>query len=209
VQILEEPLFNVLRTQKQLGYSTGITPTQTFGVLGLHIEVVSDKGPHLVETEVETFLADFVKTLSSMTDKDFSEHVESLAALRLENHKNISEQTEEHWQAICQRTYDFYERYMVCFSRHQPDILSTLCLRPYMEKPAWLSVLKKDSECVALIVALGVSAHTGGWQRASIEECMALSAVTQAQLVCLCNLVYLQCSSSWVIGWILTCQTCP
>jgi secreted Zn-dependent insulinase-like peptidase len=118
LQTLEEPLFNVLRTQKQLGYSTGVTPTDTVGVLGLLISVVSDKAPHYVEAPVESFLADFMQTLSSMDDKDFSEHVESLVALSLENHKNISEQAEEHWQAVSRRSYDFYDRYMVCFSHH-------------------------------------------------------------------------------------------
>lgn len=109
----------MLRTQKQLGYSIGVSPTDTIGILGLLISVVSEKAPQYVEAAVETFLADFIQTLSSMDGKDFSEHVESLVARSLENHKNISEQAEEHWQAVSRRSYDFYDRYMVRCSQHR------------------------------------------------------------------------------------------
>lgn len=111
--MLDEPLFNVLRTKQQLGYSVGISPTSTADVLGFLISVTSDKHPREVEAAVEAFCADAVQLLRGLSSAQFEQHVDSLAALRLEPHKNIGEQAEEHWQAVWRARYDFYDRYLV------------------------------------------------------------------------------------------------
>ena len=44
VTILEEPAFDILRTQEQLGYSAFATLRNSFGVLGLSVSVISQVG---------------------------------------------------------------------------------------------------------------------------------------------------------------------
>jgi secreted Zn-dependent insulinase-like peptidase len=113
VQVLDEPLYNSLRTQQQLGYSVGSSPTNTAGVLGFLVTVTSDHAPAFVEHAIEHFLSDAVKTLEDLTEEQFQEHVKSLVTLRLEPYKNIAEQVEEHWGSVWSTTYDFYDRYQV------------------------------------------------------------------------------------------------
>jgi secreted Zn-dependent insulinase-like peptidase len=50
LQILDEPLYNALRTEQQLGYSVGASPTITAGVLGFLVSVTSDRTPAEVRT---------------------------------------------------------------------------------------------------------------------------------------------------------------
>jgi Peptidase M16 inactive domain len=112
-QVIDEPLYHALRTEQQLGYSVSGSPTNTAGMLGLLVSVTSDKSPATVEAAVEAFLSGAVHTLEGLSDAQFAQHVASLATLRLEPHKNISEQAEEHWASAWREAYDFNDRYEV------------------------------------------------------------------------------------------------
>ena len=113
MQILDEPLYNELRTEQQLGYSVSLSPTSTAGLLGLLVAVTSDRTPQFVEAAIERFLADAVRTLEALTAPQFEQHAASLAMLRLEPFKNVSELAEEHWASAWRCTYDFHDRYEV------------------------------------------------------------------------------------------------
>lgn len=111
--MLDEPLYNALRTEQQLGYSVSLSPTNTAGRLGFLVAVTSDHAPSHVEAAIERFLADAVHTLQKLSAAQFEKHVSSLAVLRLEPFKNVSELAEEHWGSAWRCTYDFHDRYHV------------------------------------------------------------------------------------------------
>uniref|UniRef100_A0A182J8M4 Peptidase M16 middle/third domain-containing protein n=1 Tax=Anopheles atroparvus TaxID=41427 RepID=A0A182J8M4_ANOAO len=74
VSLLEEPLFDILRTKEQLGYDVSTSLRDNFGILGFSITVHSQENKfsfdHIVE-RIEMFNDYFIKTLHNMKDKDF------------------------------------------------------------------------------------------------------------------------------------------
>ncbi|KAJ7286255.1 Metalloenzyme, LuxS/M16 peptidase-like protein [Mycena rebaudengoi] len=78
--ILQEPAFNVLRTQEQLGYIVSCSGWLLAGQgeKGLRIVVQSEKTPGYLEDRVEAFLEGMKTTLEDMSAEEFAEHKESL-----------------------------------------------------------------------------------------------------------------------------------
>lgn len=55
-QILNEPCYNILRTQEQLGYIVFCGPRKANGAHGLRFIVQSTKHPSYIEDRIEKFL---------------------------------------------------------------------------------------------------------------------------------------------------------
>lgn len=64
VKVLEEPLYDQLRTKEQLGYSVGGSARVTYGVLGFCVGVQSAAyGPAHLYARVRSFINSFRDTL--------------------------------------------------------------------------------------------------------------------------------------------------
>lgn len=59
-QIINEPCYNVLRTQEQLGYIVFSGVRKANGAKGLRVLIQSTKHPEYVETRIEKFLASMI-----------------------------------------------------------------------------------------------------------------------------------------------------
>jgi insulysin len=112
-QVLHEPVYNVLRTKEQLGYSVACHATYTHGVLGFNFAVSSDKDPVHVESRIDAFLSTGAALLSGLSESEFKEHMHSLIALKMEAPKNVNEVVDRHWAAAYVAEYGFLTRYQV------------------------------------------------------------------------------------------------
>ncbi|RHY34923.1 hypothetical protein DYB32_000554 [Aphanomyces invadans] len=106
--IMEEPLFDVLRTQKQLGYEVSCTVRVTHGILGFGITVVSSSTTSAsIAAEIDAFLDGFRQTLNDMPASKFQAHVDSQVQLKLEPDVTMMAATDRFWTEISTQRWAF------------------------------------------------------------------------------------------------------
>ncbi|RHY93303.1 hypothetical protein DYB35_000165, partial [Aphanomyces astaci] len=107
-QIMEEPLFDSLRTKKQLGYEVSCTARETHGILGFGLAVVSSSASAAaIAVEMDAFLAEFRHTLANITADQFSQHVQSQVQLKREPDVTMMVATERFWTEISNQRLAF------------------------------------------------------------------------------------------------------
>lgn len=110
-KIMEEPLFDILRTQEQFGYSVSCSHRFNYGILGLSVTVQSQeyKNPTtLVEKRIEKFLhEDMLTVLEKMTDEDFDTLQVALIKLKKMVEVELESEVNRHWGEITSREYIF------------------------------------------------------------------------------------------------------
>lgn len=107
-QVMQEPLFDVLRTKQQLGYRVDCGTRLTGNVVGFCIRVQSSEYvPEILNDRVERFLRDFRPTLAAMSDRKFAGYVEALVEAKLRRENNLTEESDRHWAEIESRRYEF------------------------------------------------------------------------------------------------------
>lgn len=100
--LLEEPIYDELRTKDQLGYTVSCGSRWTAGVVGFGARIVSDKAnPAVLEQRLDTFFADFRK--KTLGNKQFAQkillnHCEALVQRKLEK--------ERAYDALAARDFD-------------------------------------------------------------------------------------------------------
>ena len=110
---MAEPLFSLLRTEKQLGYSVYCQASNSHGVLGFSLVVegqanrVSMKD---VETHMNTFLKDFVQSLEDMPSKKIKEMIEDHTVQKSYEDADLLDQSAYFWQEILKQSYTFDRR---------------------------------------------------------------------------------------------------
>lgn len=107
---MEEPCFDVLRTQEQLGYSVFCTCRNTFGILGFSVTVQTQAGKFSAEhidCRIDAFLDGFGELLSAMTLEDFKSQVDSLIELKEHEDLSLAEEADRNWTEILDQTYLF------------------------------------------------------------------------------------------------------
>lgn len=106
-QVLNEPCYNILRTQEQLGYIVHLGSRKTTGTTGIKIIVQSDKHPEFVETRIECFLKEMLGQLEKMSESDFNAHKEALISKKLEKPKKLSVVFHRYLSEISISSYHF------------------------------------------------------------------------------------------------------
>lgn len=103
-QVLEEDVFNVLRTEQQLGYLVEATSRVLRGVSGLLIRICSsDFAPGLLQERLEAFLAQTIQGLG----KEFQTHKKSLISNKSEPFHNLQDKADFYWNEIVQGNLEF------------------------------------------------------------------------------------------------------
>lgn len=131
---MKESLWHKLRTEQQLGYSVGSSPTDTAQVLGFLVAISSERSPAHVEQAVVTFLDNALEDIKAMSAEEFADHVESVAVALREAPNNINEQADYHWRCLSYKHYNFYERYLV---RYHLVTLIMFAFSHMMPGPQW------------------------------------------------------------------------
>lgn len=115
LMLMEEPLFDKLRTQEQLGYDVSCTVRDTFGILGFSIAVNSQIDKHSVshvENRITDFLHNFVTTLQDMPQEEYNEALQSLIKIKQCSDIHLKEEVKRNWGEInsCEYAFDRLER---------------------------------------------------------------------------------------------------
>ncbi|VDM44124.1 unnamed protein product [Toxocara canis] len=107
VQLAAEPAFNQLRTNEQLGYIVHTGARRSHGTQGLEMLVQGQQDPEYMEERIEHFLKTFRANLESMSEEEFKDNVEALAAKRLEKPKTMGAKASRFWAEIDVGFYHF------------------------------------------------------------------------------------------------------
>ncbi|CAK1541651.1 unnamed protein product [Leptosia nina] len=110
MMLMEEPVFDVLRTKEQLGYSVFSMLRYTFGVLGFSITVNTQRDKFSVahvDTRVEMFLKKFSRDMRRLNEKSLAAVKQSLVQLKHTTDYELKEEVERNWREIAGGEYRF------------------------------------------------------------------------------------------------------
>ncbi|XP_071799391.1 nardilysin-like [Asterias amurensis] len=111
ITMMEEPCFDVLRTQEQLGYSVYPTCRNSFGIVGFSVTVATQATKFSVlhvEERIDTFLETFQhKMRTATTEEEFKTNVDSLINLKQCADNHLGEEVDRNWWEILSHTYVF------------------------------------------------------------------------------------------------------
>ena len=106
MEIMNEPLYDQIRTKDQFGYHVSCDSRWTNGVIGIHISVVSAiKTVKETEDRIERFLLEFRSILVNMSKEEFMGHLVGLAKEKLNMFNSLGEQTSHFWTEIRDSRY--------------------------------------------------------------------------------------------------------
>ncbi|KAF8079896.1 hypothetical protein N665_0994s0021 [Sinapis alba] len=107
-EIIEEPLFNQLRTKEQLGYVVECGPRLTYRVHGFCFCVQSSKyGPVHLLGRIDNFIKDIEGMLEQLDEESFEDYRSGLIGRLLEKDPSLLSETNELWSQIVDKRYVF------------------------------------------------------------------------------------------------------
>ncbi|RCI06352.1 Insulinase (Peptidase M16) [Rhizopus stolonifer] len=106
-QIAQEPCFNQLRTQEQLGYIVFSGLKGQHDLLGFRVVIQSERDPVYLENRVLDFLESLKKTIEDMGEAEYESQLNSLIAEKQEKFKNLFEEGYKYWSHIMSGYYEF------------------------------------------------------------------------------------------------------
>ena len=107
--IIEEPCFNILRTQQAFGYTVYCNERRnSSGVHGITTDIQSDKDPKYLHKEVDKFVEQMGSYIEDMSLGVFQDYVNSLASQRQnDNDKTLVSQHLQYLYEILIKQYNF------------------------------------------------------------------------------------------------------
>ncbi|KAK9153408.1 hypothetical protein Sjap_000888 [Stephania japonica] len=106
--IVEEPLFNQLRTKEQLGYVVECGPRLTYRILGFCFCVQSSKfDPLHLHARIDSFISGLKKLMDGLDAESFENHKSGLIAKKLEKYPSLNYETNHLWGQIVDKRYLF------------------------------------------------------------------------------------------------------
>ncbi|MFS7964629.1 putative insulysin [Helianthus anomalus] len=107
-EIVEEPLFNQLRTKEQLGYVVDCSPRVTYRILGFCFRVQSSEySPVYLQGRIDKFINEMDGLLSELDDESFQNFKSGLIAKLLEKDPSLHYETNRYWGQITDHRYMF------------------------------------------------------------------------------------------------------
>ena len=110
VMLMEEPLFDMLRTKEQLGYDLSAVFRDNFGILGFSISVHSQeskfKHDH-IENRIEYFTRNFTEILEQMSEEHFTLVQNSLMKRKQILDTELKNEVSRNWAEITTEEYIF------------------------------------------------------------------------------------------------------
>lgn len=103
VSVINEPLFDTLRSHEQLGYGVACTLRKNDGILGILITVEYQENKNsakVIDLKIEKFLKCFYETLTQISDKDFAAVKRSMVSLKLVADTDLENEVNRNWEEI-------------------------------------------------------------------------------------------------------------
>ncbi|KAF3496011.1 hypothetical protein DY000_02052012 [Brassica cretica] len=136
-EIIEEPLFNQLRTKEQLGYVVECGPRLTYRVHGFCFCVQSSKyGPVHLLGRIDNFIKDIEGMLEQLDEESFEDYRSGLIGRLLEKDPSLLSETNELWSQIVDK------RYMFDYSQKEAEELRSIEKKDVMK---WYKTYFKES----------------------------------------------------------------
>ena len=108
LHVMDEPIYDQIRTKDQFGYDVHCDVRWSYGILGCIFHVTTNvKSAHEVVERIDKFLIDFRQELEDMSKEDFQEHLVGLAKQKLDMFNKMSEETDCLWSEICNGRFDW------------------------------------------------------------------------------------------------------
>ncbi|RZF43235.1 hypothetical protein LSTR_LSTR016530 [Laodelphax striatellus] len=112
MMLMEEPLFDTLRTKEQLGYTVHCSLKDTSGIHGFTVSVSFQIHKHSVqhvESRISSFLASFMEILKEMPEEEFLDTRNSLVRLKQNVDINLGEEVKRNWDEIKEK-WNMFDR---------------------------------------------------------------------------------------------------
>ncbi|XP_040991889.1 nardilysin-like [Juglans microcarpa x Juglans regia] len=107
-EIVEEPLFNQLRTKEQLGYVVQCSPRVTYRVFGFCFIVQSSEyNPVYLQGRIDNFINNLEELLDKLDDNSFENYRSGLMAKLLEKDPSLTYKSSRFWNQIIDKRYMF------------------------------------------------------------------------------------------------------
>lgn len=107
---MKEPLFNKLRTEKQMGYSVFCQNLVINGILGFSVTVETHANKFKmtdIQNAISQFLQNFQKILNRMTKAQFNDLVKAAITSKQVEDTQLGDESSRYWQEIMDRYYIF------------------------------------------------------------------------------------------------------
>lgn len=108
--IIEEPVFDILRTKEQLGYHVYCSLRTTFGILGYTITVNAQATKHstqYVDERIEEFIKYSKELLDDLTEEQFEQSKSSLIKIKQCVDVHLKEEVDRNWSEMTDDEYIF------------------------------------------------------------------------------------------------------
>ncbi|EJC99129.1 uncharacterized protein FOMMEDRAFT_113079 [Fomitiporia mediterranea MF3/22] len=166
-KILDEPSFDVLRTQEQLGYNVFSSALPEVEMIGWLIGIQSEMDSRYLESRIEAFLRHMRKILKDMPDDELDKYKKSLEKGWTEKIKTVPQETGIFWGSIQGGYYDFRQnekdaRLLHEISMREVRTMFKECLDPSSKTRSKLSIhmrSQKPSKPPKVPVEPNVSIH--------------------------------------------------
>ncbi|KAL2470900.1 Insulinase (Peptidase family M16) family protein [Abeliophyllum distichum] len=107
-EIVEEPLFNQLRTKEQLGYVVDCSPRVTYRILGFCFRVQSSEfNPVYLQERIDNFINALEEMLNGLDNELFEDYKSGLMGKLLEKDPSLVYETNRFWGQIVDKRYMF------------------------------------------------------------------------------------------------------
>ncbi|KAK4274917.1 hypothetical protein QN277_018076 [Acacia crassicarpa] len=107
-EIVDEPLFNQLRTKEQLGYVVECSPRLTYRVFGFCFCVQSSEyNPIYLQGRIDNFIDGLEQLLASLDGDSFEHYRSGLMAKLLDKDPSLMYETNRFWNQIVDKRYIF------------------------------------------------------------------------------------------------------
>jgi len=112
--IMDEPIFDILRTQWQLGYTVYSEVHDTKGVIGFSVTILTEAGKFdadYIDEKIEEFLKKFHNKLLTLTTKEYETYITSFVKALKQADLTLYDETSRNWSEISKQEYIFDRRY--------------------------------------------------------------------------------------------------
>ncbi|XP_069175846.1 nardilysin-like [Procambarus clarkii] len=174
--VMDEPVFDVLRTREQLGYHVFCTNHITFGILGLSVTVNTQANKFSVshiDERIEAFLQEFMDTLSNMKQDELAELKETLTSMKQTIDLTLREEVDRNWSEIVNEEYVFNRL------KRQIELIPNITHKSVMECIKHISSHKDNPGYKKLSVQVVGAANPQEGSPPSLENLMGKSTVVQ------------------------------
>lgn len=154
LQVIDDPLFNNLRTKEQLGYEVSSSCRNNDGILGYTITVNSQE--HTVTSDhvnvrIEAFRKDVIDIISELSTEDFERYKTSLGEIKMIKDNHLRDEMTRNWSEIVTDEYLFDRLHREC------DYLKTVAQKDLLD--FYLTHFNKETRKLSIQVNIIFIVH--------------------------------------------------